>query len=116
MSVGLLKGFGAPAQTDVTGNWKGTLEIGQAKLRLVFKIARSPGGDLTARMDSLDQGARDMEVDTVTLKDKKLRLEVGSIKGVFEGTLAGTKIRHDQRLAPGNGKTVSRGTLSRRGS
>ena len=92
MSLGLLTGSGAPAQTDVIGNWKGTLEIGQAKLRLVFKIARTPSGDLTAKMDSLDQGARDIEVDAVTLKDKTLRLEVGSIKGVFEGTLTGTKI------------------------
>jgi hypothetical protein len=100
VSMGLLTGFGAPAQTDVTGNWKGTLEIGQAKLRLVFKIARSPGGDLTAKLDSLDQGARDIEVDTVTLKDKTLRLEVGSIKGVFEGTLTGTKITGQWQQGP----------------
>ena len=29
--------FGAPATNDLAGNWKGAVEVGQAKLRLLFK-------------------------------------------------------------------------------
>ena len=38
-------------------------------------------------MDSLDQGASGIPVETVTYKDGNLSLEVKSIRGVFEGTL-----------------------------
>lgn len=85
--------FGAAATNDVAGNWNGTLAAGPVKLRVVFKISKGAGGGLTAKMDSLDQGARDIPVDTVTVKDKTLRLEVKSVKGVYEGMLdaGGTK-------------------------
>jgi hypothetical protein len=80
-------GFGASATNDIVGNWKGTLDVGSVKLRLVFRISKDAAGKLTAKMDSLDQGARDMPVDTVTFKDGKLRMELKSISGVYEGTL-----------------------------
>ncbi len=79
----------APAN-DVTGNWSGTLEIGQVKLRIVFKISKSASGALTAKMDSPDQGARDIPVDVVTATDKDLHLELKAIQGVYDGTLNAT--------------------------
>ena len=81
------------ATNDATGNWKGTLDVGSVKLRLVFKINKTAGGDLNAKLDSLDQGVRDIPVDTVTVKNKAMRLEVKTIDGVYEGTIdaAGTK-------------------------
>ena len=86
-------GFTASSTNDVAGNWKGTLEVGDVKLRLVFKISKDAAGALTAKMDSLDQGARDLPVDTVGFKDGTLRLELKAISGVYEGTLdqAGNK-------------------------
>jgi len=85
--------FGAVATNSVAGNWNGTLEVGAVKLRVVFKIHQVAGGALTAKMDSLDQGARDIPVNAVTLKDKTLRLEVKAVDGVYAGTLdaVGTK-------------------------
>ena len=81
------------ATNGVAGNWNGTLEIGPVKLRVAFKISPSANGTLTAKMDSLDQGAHDIAVDAVTVKDKSLRIEVNAVHGVYEGTLdaAGTK-------------------------
>lgn len=86
-------GFGASSTNYVSGNWKGTLDVGAVKLRLVFKISKDATGALTAKMDSLDQGAHDMPVDTVTFKDGTLRMELKSISSVYEGTLdkAGNK-------------------------
>ena len=94
--------FSAAGTNDVTGNWKGALDVGSVKLRIVFKISKSASGDLTAKMDSLDQGARDMPVDTVTVKDKMIRLEVKAISGVFEGTLdaAETKATGEWKQGP----------------
>lgn len=97
LAVTLWLGFAvasrAAATNDVTGHWNGTLEVGAVKLRVVFKISKGAGGVLTAKMDSIDQGARDIPVDAVTVKDKTLRMEVKSVSGVYEGTLdaAGTK-------------------------
>jgi hypothetical protein len=85
--------FGAATTNDLTGNWNGTLEVGSIKLRVVFKITSAGGGGLTAKMDSIDQGARDIPVDAVTVKDKTLRMEVKSVNGVYEGTLDGAGMK-----------------------
>ncbi len=76
------------------GDWSGTLQVGQIKLRLLFKIRKTPEGALTGTLDSLDQGAKDILIDDVSLKENKLRLEVKLIQGVFEGALdeSGNKV------------------------
>jgi hypothetical protein len=86
--------FGGPSTNSITGNWLGTLDTGSAKLRLLFKIGQSTSGVLTAQLDSLDQGARDIPVSAITLKDNAVRLEVKSVQGAYDGTLdeAGKKI------------------------
>src|SRR4051812_40123946 len=84
--VSLLSATAAPPDPAV-GNWKGTLNAGGVKLRLAFKISQSSSGELIAKMDSLDQGARDIPVDSAVKKANSLRLEVNSIQGVYEGTL-----------------------------
>jgi hypothetical protein len=78
------------ATNDVTGNWQGTLDMGAAKLRLVFKVSKTASGELTAKLDSLDQGARDIPADPVTVSNKTLRMEVKSVKGLYVGTLDAT--------------------------
>ncbi len=86
--------FGAPATNSITGNWLGTLDTGSAKLRLLFKIGQTYSGVPTAKLDSLDQGARDIPVNAITLKDKAISLEVKAVQGVYDGTLdeSGKKI------------------------
>src|SRR6266852_8447488 len=73
------------ATKSVEGTWQGTLKAGPLELRLAFKISKKPDGSLTATMDSIDQGAKDIAVDVVTWKDPDLRLELKKIKGVLEG-------------------------------
>jgi len=73
---------------DVKGLWLGSLKFpGGMELRILFNISTEPDGSINATMDSPDQGASGIPVETVTYKDGKLILEVKSIKGVFEGTL-----------------------------
>ena len=81
------------ATNDVAGNWHGTLDTGMAKLRLLFKISKAAEGKLTAKLDSLDQGANDIPVDSVSVSNKSLRMEVKLVQGLYVGTLdtTGTK-------------------------
>ncbi|MGI8783133.1 MAG: alpha/beta hydrolase family protein [Acidobacteriota bacterium] len=75
------------------GVWIGTLDAG-AKLRLVVRITAGADGSLIGKLDSPDQGALGITIDSVTLKNKTLRFELKVIGGVFEGTLdePGTEI------------------------
>ncbi len=86
--------FGAQSTTNLLGNWLGTLDTGSAKLRLLFKITENYSGVVVAKLDSLDQGARDIPVSSVTIKDNAIRLDVKAVQGVYDGTLddAGKKI------------------------
>jgi len=79
--------FGAPATNDLAGHWQGALEVGPVKLRLLFKISRAPGGVLTGKLDSLDQGARDIPVETISVRDNTVRMEVKTVQGVYNGSL-----------------------------
>ena len=49
----------------VEGNWMGTLDTGPVKLRLALKVAKTEDGALSAKMDSLDQGAKDLLVSSI---------------------------------------------------
>ncbi len=87
MLISSAAAFGAPATNSLLGNWLGTLDTGGAKLRLLFKITQSYSGVLSAKLDSLDQGARDIPVNSIAVKDKAVRLEVKAVQGVYDGAL-----------------------------
>jgi fermentation-respiration switch protein FrsA (DUF1100 family) len=67
----------------------------------LFNISTNPDGSTVATMDSLDQGAKGIPVETITFKDGNLSLEVKSVKGIFEGTL-----KEDGKTIEGNWKQV----------
>jgi uncharacterized protein len=71
-------------EMGIEGNWVGVLA---EKLRLVLKISRGADGKLKAALDSIDQGAKDLTVDTIEFADRKLRFEMKALGASFEGTL-----------------------------
>src|SRR6185503_14508479 len=75
------------ATPGVEGNWQGALDVGAFKLRLVLKIAKSADGKLTATVDSLDQNAKDLVVDTITFQDATLNFEMKALGASYVGTL-----------------------------
>ena len=75
----------AAAPQGPIGDWSGTLDLGQIKLRLLFKIRKTPEGSLTGALDSLDQGALDIPIDKISFKEDKLHLEIKLIQGVYDG-------------------------------
>ena len=75
----------AQQSQDLAGDWEGALNISGVRLRLVFHIAADSSGALSATMDSPDQGANGIPVSRVAFAQDKLRLEVQTVGGVYEG-------------------------------
>jgi uncharacterized protein len=83
---------GGPAATaaaqEIDGYWSGRLQLPfGAQLRIALVITRRADGQLSAVLDSPDQGATAIPVSTVTVTGQTLRAEVQRIGGVFEGAL-----------------------------
>lgn len=76
------------AAAKVAGTWDGALDTGRGSLRVRVHISKTKTGGATGTMDSLDQGAYDIPISAITLKNGKLRFDARGIDGVYEGTLA----------------------------
>jgi fermentation-respiration switch protein FrsA (DUF1100 family) len=74
-------------RSKLAGTWEGKLTIGPISLRLVLNVTQGKDGALTATLDSPDQGAKGIPVETTTLEGKAVKFEVKVIKGDFAGTL-----------------------------
>ncbi len=70
------------------GTWVGTLKVGAIELRLVVRIAKDGKGALQGTMDSVDQGAKGIPIETISVKDRKVDLELKKIGGKFSGELS----------------------------
>lgn len=77
-----------PTAKGIEGIWEGPLKTGAIDLRLAFKIKKDKDGKLTATMDSIDQGAKDIPVEAVTLTDRKLTMNLPKLKAKYEGKLS----------------------------
>jgi pimeloyl-ACP methyl ester carboxylesterase len=75
----------APVKPE--GDWRGTLDAGGAKLDLILHVVRKDG-TLTATLDSPDQGATGLAVDSITVSDKSLRFEMKSLGVDYEGVFS----------------------------
>jgi pimeloyl-ACP methyl ester carboxylesterase len=73
--------------SDIDGDWLGTLDTGMGKLRLVLHITNTQDG-LMATMDSLDQGANGLPVNSITRTGAELKVEMKSIGGSYDGTIS----------------------------
>jgi len=74
-------------QHSVAGTWLGVLEAQGFKLRIVLKITQTPEGKLVAKMDSLDQAANDLPIDTITSEGGVVRFEARALSLSYEGKL-----------------------------
>lgn len=99
--------LGQPAEKPAAtkgpvGFWEGALHVGAVKLRLAITITKTDDS-FTGTMDSLDQGAKGIKIDQIKLTERKLRLELRSVKAVFEGELNadGTQLTGQWEQGPG---------------
>lgn len=71
----------------VEGEWQGTLQAGGVKLRLALHVTKDASGNLTSKLDSIDQGANGIPVQTTTFSGGRLRLDISVLNASFDGTM-----------------------------
>jgi pimeloyl-ACP methyl ester carboxylesterase len=65
--------------------FEGTLKVGGIEIRLVFHLFQQTDGTYLGTLDSPDQGAKDIPLDEVSVKDDAVRLELKRAKMVYKG-------------------------------
>ncbi len=80
-----LTGSAAFAQ-DVAGDWQGTINAGGAELRIQLHITKTDNG-YKGTMDSVDQGANGIAVDTVKVDGSNLKFTVDLVQGAYDGKI-----------------------------
>ena len=81
----------APPDTNLAklaGDWTGRLAVGPSALHVVVHLARR-GAGLAGTLDSPDQGATGLAIDTVTVDGREVRFELRAIHAVYQGVVAG---------------------------
>ena len=81
----------ATAQTDLLGSWTGKLDLGVAKLTLVFHLKQADGR-VKVTMDSPDQSAMGIPCTKDFLSYDSLAVSVKSINASYSGRLKDGKI------------------------
>lgn len=71
---------------SVTGTWNGELHVSGVTMRLAFNITDTTGV-LTATMDSPDQGAFGIPMDSVIFQNDSLRIVGVAIMGAYAGVI-----------------------------
>jgi pimeloyl-ACP methyl ester carboxylesterase len=87
----------ADSSPSVIGTWEGTLDAGVAKLRLVLHIDGAKDEALVARLDSPDQGATDLPIDSLSVAGNTLHFEMRSLAAMYEGKLESDQITGEFR-------------------
>lgn len=77
---------GESSSKKVEGDWEGTLDAGAAKLKLVLHIVKKDGA-LTATLDSPEQGATGLVIDTINVSEADVRFEIKAYGALYEGKL-----------------------------
>ncbi|MGE5324946.1 MAG: hypothetical protein ACM3SW_18915, partial [Actinomycetota bacterium] len=84
------------AAPDIAGDWQGTLNAGVAQLHVVLHISKGDNGGYKATMDSVDQGANGIPINSISVKDSQLSFASDAVHGTYEG-----KINADASLIEG---------------
>lgn len=92
--AGSMAGCGSEADR-LPGQWQSTLDltgIPQVKpgttLRVVCNIRKNQDGTLGGTIDSPDQNATGIPLDTVTIKDGAVHLQSNKVAAAFDGQLS----------------------------
>jgi uncharacterized protein len=71
---------------DIRGTWTGTLDIPEGQLRVHFNISGAENA-YTSTLDSPDQNAFGISVDTTYFKKPELTIKVANLDLVYVGTV-----------------------------
>jgi uncharacterized protein len=77
---------GALYAQDIQGTWNGVLNTPNGQLRVNFNITATEDG-FTSTLDSPDQNAYGIPVDSTLFKSRELTIKLASIDLVYVGSL-----------------------------
>jgi len=72
-------------QEKIKGKWLGTLELPSLELRIVFNVSENEDGSLKTTLDSPDQNAYGIPVDSTIFDNPNIRFVVQSANGFYDG-------------------------------
>jgi len=76
---------------NITGQWNGILKVQATQLRIVFNISKTENG-YTSTMDSPDQGAKGIPVNSTSFENSILKLVASNLGIEYQGTLGNDNI------------------------
>ena len=79
------------ATQKIVGDWQGVLDAGAVKLRIVLHF-KTQNNSLLGDMDSPDQGANGIPIDSVAFENSTLKFVMSRLGASYEGTLKGEEI------------------------
>ncbi|MDR3220342.1 MAG: S9 family peptidase [Dysgonamonadaceae bacterium] len=79
-------------KAQITGDWKGTVDVQGMQLELIFHISDADG-TLSTTLDVPLQGAADISVDKTTFENNELLLSSSMLQASYKGTLSGETIK-----------------------
>lgn len=77
----------------ITGSWKGVLDVGAAKLNIVFHFQNGDNGSVICKMDSPDQGAKGIVADVIHISADSVNVAIPSLGVSYGGSLSGGIIK-----------------------
>lgn len=77
------------------GSWGGILKISSAQLKVIFNVSKNTSGNLTATLDSPDQGAYGISVNEVVVKDDSIKFIIRLVNGYYEGKYISDSLKID---------------------
>ncbi len=72
---------------SVTGSWLGKISTGAIELRIIFNLSVIGKDSLIATLDSPDQGAKNIKLGPVTLKDEAIKISAGAMLAEYNGVV-----------------------------
>lgn len=81
-----------PPAGATTEQWDGVLDVGSARLKLVLNLSKKSDGTYFASLDSPDQGATGLKIDTVVVSGENIRFEMKQLFAGYEGKLKDGKM------------------------
>lgn len=88
----LLSWAGAFAQKPIEGDWMGKLNLGPQSLTIVLHVNCNAQGEVKCTLDSPDQGAKGIAVETDYCSSDSISVSIASLALSFQGKLKGDEI------------------------
>jgi hypothetical protein len=87
---------------DITGEWNGTLKVGQAELRLALHVSKGADNNLKATLDSIDHGANGLPGENCRMDSETIQQVIRADTSLHEFTLAVPRMLSGERILIGS--------------